>query len=387
MHWRSKLIHPKAHAPRGFRSLAMPTYRGSTVVFNRQADVSDDWRQAEIGYTYGLYGTPTVLELGARIAEIEGARHSFVVPGGQAAITLIYLAFCTAGSHALVPVTAYGPNREFAAGLLSRLGITVEAYDPMIGAGIAQLIRANTALIWTESPGSVTMEIQDLPSIVTAARARRVPVALDNTYAAGVLFDAFAHGVDVSMQALTKYVGGHSDLLLGTVSVAGAAAYEAIGYACKQLGMAVSPDECSLALRGLQTLGVRLERLEKTTLDVARWLADQPHIKTVLHPALESCPGHEYWLRDFSGSSSIFSVVFDERFTGEQVAAFADRLTLFKAGYSWGGVTSLIVVYPNLDRPGGSFGGRLVRLNIGLEESSDLIADLARALQPMDTPA
>ena len=367
----------------------MPTYRGSTVVFDRQADVSDDWRQTEIGYTYGLYGTPTVLELGARIAEIEGARHSFVVPGGQAAISLIYLAFCSAGSHALVPITAYGPNREFAAGLLQRLGISVESYDPMIGAGIANLIRPNTALIWTESPGSVTMEIQDVPSIVAAARVRRVPVALDNTYAAGVFFDAFAHGVDVSMQALTKYVGGHSDLLLGTVSVAGAAAYESIGFACKQLGMAVSPDECSLALRGLQTLGVRLSRLESTTLEVARWLASHPHIKTVLHPALESCPGHEYWLRDFSGSSSIFSVVFAERFSAAQIVAFADRLTLFKAGYSWGGVTSLVVVYPNLDRPGPGHGcgGRLVRLNIGLEESSDLIEDLARALKAMDTPA
>lgn len=387
MHWRSKLIHSVAHAPGGFRSLAMPTYRGSTVVFDRQADVSDDWRQTEIGYTYGLYGTPTVLELGARIAEIEGARHSFVVPGGQAAISLIYLAFCSAGSHALVPITAYGPNREFAAGLLQRLGISVESYDPMIGAGIANLIRPNTALIWTESPGSVTMEIQDVPSIVAAARVRRVPVALDNTYAAGVFFDAFAHGVDVSMQALTKYVGGHSDLLLGTVSVAGAGAYESVGFAYKQLGMAVSPDECSLALRGLQTLGVRLARLEKTTLEVARWLASHPHIKRVLHPALESCPGHEYWLRDFSGTSSIFSVIFDERFSAEQVVAFADRLTLFKAGYSWGGVTSLVLVYPNLDRPGHGTGGRLVRLNIGLEESSDLIDDLAAALQAMDTPA
>ncbi len=387
MHWRSKLIHSVAHAPGGFRSLAMPTYRGSTVVFDRQADVSDDWRQTEIGYTYGLYGTPTVLELGARIAEIEGARHSFVVPGGQAAISLIYLAFCSAGSHALVPITAYGPNREFAAGLLQRLGISVESYDPMIGAGIANLIRPNTALIWTESPGSVTMEIQDVPSIVAAARVRRVPVALDNTYAAGVFFDAFAHGVDVSMQALTKYVGGHSDLLLGTVSVAGAGAYESVGFAYKQLGMAVSPDECSLALRGLQTLGVRLARLEKTTLEVARWLASHPHIRRVLHPALESCPGHEYWLRDFSGTSSIFSVIFDERFSAEQVVAFADRLTLFKAGYSWGGVTSLVLVYPNLDRPGHGTGGRLVRLNIGLEESSDLIDDLAAALQAMDTPA
>jgi cystathionine beta-lyase len=387
MHWRSKLIHPSAHAPANFRSLAMPTYRGSTVVFERQADVSDDWRQTEHGYSYGLYGTPTVLELGARIAEIEGAQHSFVVPGGQAAISLIYLAFCKTGTHALVPVTAYGPNRELAAGLLKRLGITVEAYDPLIGAGIANLIRENTALIWVESPGSVTMEIQDVPVIVAAAHARNVPVALDNTYAAGVLFDAFTHGVDVSMQALTKYVGGHSDLLLGTVSVADAVAYEAIGPIYKQLGMAVSPDDCSLALRGLQTLGVRLERLEKTALDVAGWLAKHPNIKTVLHPALQSCPGHEHWQRDFTGSSSIFSIVFADRFTAGQVAAFADRLRLFKIGFSWGGVTSLVMVYPTLDRPGKSYRGRLVRLNVGLEESADLIADLTRALDAMDAPA
>ena len=387
MHWRSKLIHPCAHAPANFRSLATPTYRGSTILFERQADVSDDWRQTENGYSYGLYGTPTVLELGARIAEIEGAHHSFVVPGGQAAIALIYLAYCQSGTHALVPITAYGPNREMAGGLLKRLGISVEAYDPLIGAGIAKLIRENTALIWTESPGSVTMEIQDVPAIVAAAHARQVPVALDNTYAAGVLFDAFAHGMDVSMQALTKYVGGHSDLLLGTVSVAGAAAYEAIGPVYKQLGMAVSPDDCSLAIRGLQTLGVRLERLERTALEVARWLAKHPAVKSVLHPALESCPGHEYWQRDFSGSSSIFSIVFDERFTAGEVCAFADRLSLFKIGFSWGGVTSLVVVYPNLDRPGQNYGGRLVRLNVGLEESSDLIADLNQALNAMDPPA
>jgi cystathionine beta-lyase len=202
-----------------------------------------------------------------------------------------------------------------------------------------------------------------------------------------VLFDAFAHGVDVSMQALTKYVGGHSDLLLGTVSVAGSAAYEAIGPIYKQLGMAVSPDDCSLAIRGLQTLGVRLERLEKTALEVARWLAKHPAIETVLHPALGSCPGHEHWERDFTGSSSVFSIVFDERFTTDQVFAFVDRLTLFKIGFSWGGVTSLVVVYPNIDRPGQNYGGRLVRLNVGLEEPSDLITDLDRSLNAMDPPA
>jgi cysteine-S-conjugate beta-lyase len=224
------------------------------------------------------------------------------------------------------------------------------------------------------------MEIQDVPAIVAAAHERKVPVALDNTYAAGILFDAFAHGVDVSMQALTKYVGGHSDLLLGAVSVADSAAYETIGSIFNQLGMAVSPDDCSLTLRGLQTLGIRLERLEKSTLEVAHWLARHPNIKTVLHPALQSCPGHEYWRRDFSGSASVFSIVFEERFTAEQVIAFSDRLKLFKIGFSWGGVTSLVVAFPNLDRPGQNYAGRLVRLNVGLEEPSDLIADLTQAL-------
>jgi cysteine-S-conjugate beta-lyase len=383
MHWRSKLIHSDVRAPTDFRSLNTPTYRASTVVFERQADVSDDWQQTEKGYTYGLYGTPTVLELGGRIAEIEGAHHTFIVPGGQAAISLIYLAFCEAGSHALVPYTAYGPNCELAGLLLKKLGITVDGYDPLIGAGIANLIRENTALIWVESPGSVTMEVQDVPAIVAAARARKVPVALDNTYSAGVLFDAFAHGVDVSMQALTKYVGGHSDLLLGSVSVAGRGAYEVLGSTLKQLGMAVSPDDCSLALRGMKTLGIRLERLEKSALEIALWLSKHPNVKSVLHPALPSCPGHEYWRRDFIGSSSIFSIVFDERFSAAQAIAFADQLRLFKIGFSWGGVTSLVIVYPNLERPGRDYRGRLVRLNIGLEEPADLIADLSQALGAM----
>ena len=255
----------------GFRSLAPAIHRGSTVVFDRLGDVVDDWRP-EAGYNYGLYGTPTTLELGLRVAALEGARHTFVVPGGQAALALVYLAYCRAGSHALVPASVYGPNAEIGGNLLAGLDIEVEAYDPLIGAGIAALIRPNTALVWCESPGSITMEVQDVPALVAAAHARAVPVALDNTYAAGVLFDAFAHGVDVSVQALTKYVGGHSDLLLGTVSVGHDAAYEAIGRVWRLIGMAVSPDDCALALRGLLTLGVRLERLERSTLAVARWL-------------------------------------------------------------------------------------------------------------------
>ena len=342
--------------------------------------VSSSWQQSETGYTYGLYGTPTTLELAGRIRAIEGARHTFLVPSGQAAIALIYLAFCPSASHALLPTTAYGPNSDLANGLLRRLGVEVEAYDPMVGEGIRDLIRTNTALIWCESPGSVSMEVQDVPAIVAAAHSRGVPVALDNTYAAGVFFDAFSHGVDVSMQALTKYAGGHSDLLLGSVSVSSEAHYKLVGETHRQLGMAVSPDDCSLALRGLQTLGVRLEALEKATLAVAHYLRARPEICEVRHPALEGCPGHAFWERDFTGSSSVFSVVFSPGYTPEEVNGFVNALRLFKIGWSWGGATSLAMAYPTLSRLGEGIRGRLVRLNVGLEDTGDLLADLDQAL-------
>lgn len=380
VHWRSKLQHTQTRTSTDFRSLATPVYRGSTVVFDKTAEIIDDWHQGTHGYTYGLYGSPTVLELGARIAEIEGAHHSFIVPGGQAAIALVYLSFCKSGSHGLVPWSAYGSSKEMAAGLLQGLGIEIETYDPLIGHGIATLIRPNTSLIWVESPGSVTMDVQDVPAIVAAAKARGVPVAIDNTYSAGVLFDAFRHGVDVSIQALTKYVAGHGDVLLGSVSLANAVLHERVGAIWAQLGMAVSPDDASLALRGLQTLGVRLERLESSALTVARWLKARPEVETVLHPALPDCPGHAFWKRDFSGSASVFSFVFRPEVPIERVAAFVDALRLFRLGFSWGGTTSLAMVYPTLRRPDRDFGGRLVRLNIGLEEPADLIADLGQGM-------
>ena len=381
MDWRTKLLDPTPQARQDYRSLVTPVYRGSTVVFEEQAAVSDDWRQAENGYSYGLYGTPTALELASRIAGIEGARESLIVPGGQAAIALIYLSYCQAGSHALVPISAYGPNKAMAEGLMRGLNVEVEAYDPLIGAGIADLIRDNTALIWCESPGSVTMDIQDVPAIVAAAHKRGVAVALDNTYAAGVMFDAFAHGVDVSMQALTKYVGGHSDLLLGSVSARDDAAYGKLGPIYQQLGLAVSPDDCSLALRGLQTLAVRLDALERATLRVARWLKEHSIVDEVFHPALPDCPGHEIWKRDFTGSTSVFSFTFKESVSAEKAKSFIDALNIFKIGMSWGGVNSLAVIYPDLKRPNRDFGGRIVRLNIGLEDTDDLIADLEQAMQ------
>jgi cystathionine beta-lyase len=353
------------------------------VVFDDQAAVIDDWQQADKGYSYGLYGTPTTLELASRIAGIEGARETFIVPGGQAAIALIYLAYCQAGSHALVPHSAYGPNKAMAEGLMRGLNVEVEPYDPMIGPGISDLIRKNTTLIWCESPGSVTMEIQDVPAIVKVARAKDVAVALDNTYAAGVMFDAFAHGVDVSMQALTKYVGGHSDLLLGSVSVRDDAAFTKLGSIYQQLGLAVSPDDCSLALRGLQTLAVRLEALEKATLIVANWLTNHPQIDKVYHPALPACPGHDIWARDFKGSTSVFSFTFKDTVSATKVVDFINALNVFKIGMSWGGINSLAIVYPDLQRPDQDFGGRIIRLNIGLEAPNDLIADLDQATKAL----
>lgn len=374
--WRTKLIHPQVGAPSGFHSLATPTYRGSTTLFESAADVTDDWDQTRRPYSYGLYGTPTTFELAARLAALEGGEQCFLTPGGQAAIALIYFAFARSGGHVLLPESAYGPNRELADRLLARLGIATEYYDPLLGAGIRALIRDNTQLIWCESPGSVTMEVQDVPAITAAASAAGVVTALDNTYAAGIFFDAFAHGIDVTMQALTKYVGGHSDLLLGSVTVRDPAHYQALGDAHQLLGMGVSPDDCSLALRGIQTLAVRLNQLEETTLAVARWFAAQPEVALTLHPALPTCPGHEVWQRDFTGSSSVFSVVFAPETPTDAIIRFIDRLRLFKIGYSWGGVTSLAMPFFDLRRSYRAYGSRIVRFNVGLEAASDLIADL-----------
>jgi cystathionine beta-lyase len=379
LHWRTRLIAANVQPAAGFRSLAPAVHRGSTVVFERLSEAVDDWQQKD-RYTYGLYGTPTTLELGLRIAALDRAYHCFLAPGGQAALALVYLAYCRAGSHVLIPESAYGPTVELGEDLLAGLGIDVERYEPLIGQRIAARIRPDTALIWCESPGSITMEVQDVPAIVAAARSRGVAVALDNTYAAGVLFDAFAHGVDVSVQALTKYVGGHSDLLLGAVSVAHEEAYARLGRAHRLIGMAVSPDDCALAIRGLQTLAVRLERLEQSALVVARWLTERPEVASVLHPALPDCPGHAIWARDFTGSASVFSIVLAGDWTADRTARFVDALRLFRIGFSWGGVTSLVMAYPNLRRLGARR-ERLVRLNVGLEEPADLIEDLRRALE------
>ena len=379
--WKTKLIHSDAKIPQGYRSLATPVYRGSTTLFPSAAAVRDAWDQHRVGYTYGLYGTPTVLELAARICELESGKHTILTPGGQNAISLINLALLQAGDHILIPASVYFPNRKLATTLLTRFGVSASYYDPMIGAGIASLIQQNTRLVWCESPGSITMEVQDLPAIVALAHARDVRVVLDNTWSAGILLDAFHHGVDITMQAVTKYIGGHSDLLLGSVTVRDDALYQRLGVAQQVLGSNVSPDDCSLALRGLQTLGVRLAAIETSALAVAKWLAARPEVERVLHPALESCPGHEFWKRDFLGSSGVFSIVLKPGPTQEQVFAFVDSLQLFKVGYSWAGVTSLAVAYDIGRIPGRPpYDHRIVRLSIGLEDTEDLLGDLEQAL-------
>lgn len=379
--WKTRLIHSDIEVPKGYRSLASPVFRGSTTLFPDAASVNDSWDQYEVGYTYGLYGTPTTFELAGKICELEKGYRTIITPGGQGAIALINLSFLRAGDHMLVPESVYTPNRQLVRQVLRRFGVDSSFYPAGIGAGIKDLIRENTKLIWSESPGSITMEIEDVPAIVEAAHARNVLVVLDNTWSAGIYFDAFAHEVDITMQALTKYVGGHSDLLMGSVTVKDPKLYQQLGATQQLLGSAASPDDCSLALRGMRTMAVRLKHIEASALQIAHWLASRPEIELVLHPALEGSPGHEIWKRDFSGSSGVFSIVFKREATKQQVLAFVDALEFFEIGYSWGGVTSLAVAYDfhrSKNRP--DYGHRIVRLNIGLEDTADLIADLEQNL-------
>ena len=372
----TRLIHASKPDAKAFETLAVPTYRGSTVTFPSLEDLD---HPREDQYRYGLHGTPTHRALTDRLAEIEDAAHVHLAPSGLAAIALTFLSFLRSGDHLLLPSSSYGPTLYLANGLLSDLGVETELYDPMIGDSVASRIRDNTALIWCESPGSISMEIQDVPAIAAAARGRGVPVAIDNTYGAGVLFDAFAAGCDISVQALTKYQAGHSDLLMGSVAARDDKIGKRLGRTAALLGLGVSPDDCSLVLRGLKTFELRLQHLAKSALEVATWLSRREEATAVLHPAFSDCPGHEYWKRDWTGSASLFSVILGN-WSRDQVVTFVEALELFDIGFSWGGTNSLVITYHNLDRPSAELGPLLVRLNIGLEDPADLIADLGQAL-------
>ena len=361
-----------------------PVHRGSTVLFpNCEARREGAKHRFEQYLTYGTQGGPTHFALEDVIAEIEGGTRALIVGTGLAAVAVPLLAYLKAGDHCLMPDSVYGPARNLANGLMKGWGIETTFYDPCVDeAGMAALLRPNTRVVYTESPGSHTFEVQDIPAIARAAHARGCKVLMDNTW--GIHhFRPFEKGVDVSIQALTKYVGGHSDILLGSVTVNSEEDWQLVRGAASQLGQYASPDDVWLALRGVRTMAVRLRRQEASGIEVARWLEGRPEVKQVLHPALPSHPQHALWKRDFSGACSLFGVVFQPRYTVEDVARFIDSLCLFGIGASWGGYESLaILTTGNITRTAGTgdFGGPVCRIHVGLEEPADLIADLEQGL-------
>jgi cysteine-S-conjugate beta-lyase len=361
-----------------------PLMRGSTVLYPSCEDrIAIGKRRFDQVLVYGTLGGPTHFALEDMIAEIEGGTRCQIVSTGLAAVTTPLLAFLSAGDHCLVPDSAYSPTRNFASGMLTRMGVETTYYPPEIdAASLGPLIRANTRVLYLESPGSHTFEVQDVPALAAAAHARGLKVLMDNTWGLH-FFQPFRHGVDVSIQALTKYALGHSDALLGAITTADAADWEHVRSTAMLLGQYASPDDCWLAIRGLRTLGVRLERQMHSGLAVASWLAARPEVHQVLHPALPGAPGHALWKRDFSGAPSLFGVVFSPRFSAEATRAMIDSLELFGIGASWGGFESLALPTTGfLTRTAEhkDFGGPMIRLHIGLEDPADLIADLERGL-------
>lgn len=371
--------------PAGFRSYAEPVYRGSTVLFKNLKELRSRSGLNRNGYAYGLHGTPTTYTLEAELAAIEGGNHALLVSSGLSAISLVDFAFLKTGDDMLIPDNAYNPTQDMGRWLARDFGISVRFYDPMIGAGIADLIQENTKLIWTEVPGSITMEVPDLPAISRAAHEKGVIVALDNTWSAGLVYDGFAHGADVIVQAVTKYQGGASDLLMGAVIMKDDDLFRKVGTARMCMGMGVGADDVAMVLRSLPTMKLRFDKAGASSLIVADWLKDRPEVDKILHPAYPDCPGHEFYKRDFTGTGGLFSFVFDEKYTGEQIDRFIEALTLFGLGYSWGGTHSLAVPYAINER---RINWKLpqkhvVRLYIGLDAPQDLIADLEQAMQKM----
>ena len=382
----TELIHHAYKPPAGFESPQVAVHKASTIIFPNVAAVrARDWRH-KTGYTYGLHGTPTTFTLEERIATLEGGLHCVLVPSGLAAITLVNMALLQQGDELLLPDNVYGPSRVFARNELARWGITHRLYDPMDAAALPALIGPQTKLIWLEAAGSVTMEFPDLAGLARAARERGVLTALDNTWGAGLAFDGFAQGMDVVMQALTKYPSGGGDVLMGSVTTRDADLHERILFTHMRLGLGVGANDCELVLRSLSSMPLRYQAHDTAARKLAQWLAGRPEVARVLHPALEGSPGHEHWRATCNAAAGLFSVVFHDRFSAAQVDAFVDGLRLFKIGYSWAGPVSLVVPYDLAQlRPGGALTGPLVRLSIGLEEPEALQADLAQALAAFAT--
>jgi len=380
---QTTLVHSDYVAPAGFDAFPPATHRASTVLFaNTAAMRASQWKD-KTAYTYGLHGTPTTFTLEGKLAEIEGGNHCLLTPSGLAAIAMVDFALLTSGDDVLLPENVYNPNRELGRWLSADFGVTARYYDPLIGAGIAALIQPNTKLLWAEAPGSVSMEVPDLPALCHAAHARGVLVALDNTWSAGLALRGFDLGADIVMHALTKYQSGGADLLMGAVITRDRALNDRLALAHMRLGLGVSPDDAYLVQRGLPTMKMRFERHDASARELAAWFKARPEIAKVLHPAFEDCPGHAFWQRDFTGAGGLFSVVFDARLDEAQVDRMVDALTLFGIGYSWGGPNSLVMPYRINSLRDRWEGGVLVRFNVGLEDPTDLIADLARAFDAL----
>jgi cystathionine beta-lyase len=381
---RTKLAQRGRASRSSPRTVNLPVIRASTVVFEDLADLEATQRRFDAGEpvpTYGILNMPLRVAFEEMMADLEGGTHAVTLPSGLAACTVAILACVSAGEHLLMVDSAYSPARRFCERTLKRMGVETTFYDPLVGAGIAELMRPNTRAVYLESPGSHTFEVQDFPAIAKVARERGATVIHDNTWATGAFFPSFEHGADVVVQAVTKYPAGHSDLLLGSV-VCNDALWPRVRETSRELGQHASPDDIFLALRGMRTLDVRLRQHEASALEIARKLESHAKVKRVLHPALPSHPGHALWKRDYRGSTGLFGI---ELAGGkDEMKAFVEALELFAIGYSWGGYESLVVPAnirgSRTVRPWS--GGPLLRLQIGLEDPADLLADLEQALSP-----
>ncbi|MBI1651344.1 cystathionine beta-lyase [Hyphomicrobium sulfonivorans] len=380
----TRAVHSGRAPHDNFGFVNPPVYRGSTVLF---PTVEKLWNRDQ-AYTYGRTCTPTVKSLQDAIADIEGGATTELTASGYQAVSTAILAFVKAGDHILMVDNVYQPTRKFCDYLLARLGVETTYYDPLIGAGIADLIRPNTRLIFTESPGSQTFEVQDIPAIARIARDRDLWLLMDNTWASPLYFRPFEHGVDVSIQAATKYIVGHADAMLGAITCNERAA-KYIAMAKDQLGVCPGSEETYLGMRGLRTLPTRLAQHHRAGLEIARWLEGRPEVARVLHPALESHPQHELWKRDFLGASGLFGVVL-KPVSDKAVAAMLDGLELFGMGFSWGGYESLVIPFDARSyRTATNWQpeGPTLRLHIGLEDVNDLRADLEAGFERLNAAA
>jgi cystathionine beta-lyase len=381
---RTALIHHPYTPPAGFGAVQPGVHKASTVIFPSVAALrARQWRD-KTGYTYGLHGTPTTFTLEERIATLEGGLQTLLVPSGLASITLVDMALLQQGDEVLIPDNAYGPNKELAKNELAAWGIGHRFYDAMDAQSLAAANTPATKLVWLEAAGSVTMEFPDLPALIAVAKQRGVLAALDNTWGAGIAFDPFKLGVDISVHALTKYPSGGGDVLMGSVTTRDEPLHQRLKATHMRMGWGVGANDVEMVLRSLPSLPLRYEAQDRAARALAAWWQQREEVVQVLHPALEGSPGHEHWKALCTQAAGLFSVVFDARYRVAQVDAFLDALKRFKLGYSWAGPVSLAVPYTLASmREQPAWKGTLVRFSVGLEAVEDLIADCEQALKAL----